>query len=74
MTVRIELSGQLRPGSPRHRELQLPHPMNVREVAESIGLNPEEVGLVALDGVQKEMEDPVPQECRLCFFAHLSGG
>ena len=48
--------------------------MIVREVALLIGLNPEEVGLVVIDGVQQEMEDPVPEACRLCFFPPLSGG
>jgi hypothetical protein len=74
LTLRIELSGQLLPGSPRHLSLTLAHPMTVQEVALSIGLDPEEVGLVVIDGVQHEMEDSVPEEGRLCFFPPLSGG
>jgi hypothetical protein len=48
--------------------------MNVQEVAIFIGLNPDEIGLIAIYGVQSEMEDSVPPDCRLCFFPPMSGG
>jgi hypothetical protein len=49
-------------------------PVLVREVANTIGLKPEEVGLITIDGVQSEMEDSVEPGCRLCFFPYMSGG
>ena len=74
MDVTIELSGQLLPGRPRSQTLKLEHTMTVQGVALLLGLEPEEVGLIAINGVQSEMDDPVPPDARLCFFPHLSGG
>jgi hypothetical protein len=48
--------------------------MTVREVATLLGVQPEEVGLIVINGIQSEMDDPVPLNCRLCFFPHMSGG
>ncbi len=74
MAVDLELFGQLLPGVTRRQTLILDRPMTVREVAVMLGLEPEAVGIIAIDGVQSEMEDPVPPTCRLCFFPPLSGG
>jgi hypothetical protein len=48
--------------------------MTVKKAATLLELNPEEIGLITIDGVQSEMQDPLPQDCRLCFFPYLSGG
>jgi hypothetical protein len=48
--------------------------MTVEEVAISLGLNPDEIGLISINGVQSEMEDSVLPGCRLCFFPPMSGG
>ena len=48
--------------------------MTVKEVAILVGVDPERVGLIAVNGVQSEMEDPVPPDGRLCFFPPISGG
>ena len=48
--------------------------MNALQVAILLDLNPDEIGLIAIDGVQSELEDPVPLNCRLCFFPPVSGG
>jgi hypothetical protein len=37
-------------------------------------LNPEQVGLITINGVQSELQDALPPDCRLCFFPYLSGG
>ncbi len=74
MPVDLELFGQLLPGVTRRQTLSLDRAMTVREVAELLGLEPEAVGIIAIDGVQSEMEDSVPPTCRLCFFPPLSGG
>ncbi len=74
MAVDLELFGQLSPGVARRQTLTLDRPMTVRDVAVLLGLDPEAVGIIAIDGVQSEMEDVVPATCRLCFFPPLSGG
>ena len=78
MTVSIEVFGQLLPGEERCYTLTTDYtnedPMKVREAALLLGLKPEEVGLITINGVQSEMDDPVPSDCRLCFFPYMSGG
>jgi hypothetical protein len=39
-----------------------------------VGLNPDEVGLVTINGVPMEMGDAVPAHCRLCYFPYMMGG
>ena len=74
MSIEIELFGQLLPRAQRRQTLQLEGSKSVQEVASLLGLTPEEVGLITIDGVQSEMEDTVKPGCRLCFFPHMSGG
>ena len=74
MKVNVEVSGQLLPGKPRRQTLTVEFAATVQDVATLLGLVPEEVGLVTVNGVQSEMDDPVPPNARLCFFPHLSGG
>jgi hypothetical protein len=72
--VDIELFGQLAPGVPRRQILSLERPVTVREIAILLGVESDLVGLIAINGVQSEMEDPVPPDGRLCFFPLISGG
>jgi hypothetical protein len=74
MTIDVEVFGQLSPNVQRRQTLTLEYPMNVRDVALLLGLKPKEVGLITINGLQSEMEDSVPTECRLCFFPYVSGG
>jgi hypothetical protein len=74
MTVDVELFGQLASGEQRCQTLTLEIPMPVHDVALLIGVNPEEVGLITIDGIQSLMQDEVPLTCRLCFFPPMSGG
>jgi hypothetical protein len=46
----------------------------LREAARLLGLSLDDVGLVTIDGVQREMEDVVPTHCRLCFFPYMTEG
>jgi hypothetical protein len=39
-----------------------------------LGLNLDDIGLMSINGVQVELQDLVPPNCRLCFFPPLSGG
>lgn len=74
MDLDVELFGQLLPGAPRRQTLTLEYPATVREVANQLGLDPDEIGLIVVNGVQSEMDDLVPPDCRLCFFPPMSGG
>jgi molybdopterin converting factor small subunit len=74
MAVEVELFGQLASGAQRHQTLILEQPTTVGEVADRLGLNADTVGLVVIDGIQREIDDPVPPTCRLCFFPPVSGG
>lgn len=74
MTVDIELFGQLLPGSKRRQTLSVEQPLRVRDVAESLGLDPDEIGLITINSVQSELEDLIPPGSRLCFFPFMSGG
>jgi hypothetical protein len=46
----------------------------VRQIADSLGLCPDEIGLITIQGVQSELDDVIPPECRLCIFPPMSGG
>ena len=74
MEITVELSGQLLPGVPRHQALRFDKPVSVREVAYRLGLDAEEIGLIVVNGIQSEIDDPVPPGGRLSFFPYLSGG
>ena len=74
MAVDVELFGQLAPDVQRRETLHMESLIPVVEVANLLGVNPEEVGLVTIDGVQSSMQDMVPLTCRLCFFPPMSGG
>jgi molybdopterin converting factor small subunit len=72
--VQVELFAQLGEGVERRRVLELAQPASVREVAARVGLDPEAVGLILMDGLVHGLDDPVPATCRLCFFPPVSGG
>lgn len=74
LSVEIELFGQLAMAVERQQIMTLEKSMTVQEVAILLGLEPEEIGLISINGVQSELEDLVPQDCRLCFFPPISGG
>ncbi len=74
MAVDIEVFGQLVPGQPRRRTLEIERPIPVRDLAEAIGLNVADIGLISIDGVQSELDDPVQPNSRLCFFPYITGG
>ena len=74
MTISVELFGQLSPPSPRRQSLEWAPEMKVLSAAGLLGLNPEEIGLITINGVQSEMQDALPPDCRLCFFPYVTGG
>jgi molybdopterin converting factor small subunit len=74
LTVSVELFGQLSPRLQRRQTLNLATQATVQEAAQLLGLSAEEIGLVTINGVQSELEDILPADCRLCFFPYVSGG
>ena len=74
MPVEVELFGQYATDRPKRTVLKLAPPVTVREVAILMGLDPDALGLISIDGVQSELDDVVPGDCRLCFFPPMTGG
>ena len=74
MAVEVELFGQLALDAQRVQYLTLESQVPVADVVTLLGVNPEEVGLITINGVQSSMEDIVPLNCRLCFFPPMAGG
>lgn len=74
MAVDIEIFAQLLPGQPRRRALEIKGPATARELARTIGLEESEIGMVAIDGVQSNLDDLVQPDSRICFFPYLAGG
>lgn len=74
MAVELEVFGALLPPDRRHQILQIHGRTTARQVAESLGLKPDDIGLITIQGVQSELDDVVPPGCRLCLFPPLSGG
>lgn len=74
MSVDVELFGQFASGRQRRQNLTFKSPILASDVAMLLGLNPDEIGLVTIDGIQSSLQDPLPLTCRLCFFPPMSGG
>jgi molybdopterin converting factor small subunit len=74
MSIEVELFGQLLPGVQRRQIIHLEGSASAQEIANELGLNPDEVGLITIDGVQSEMDALVNPGCRICFFPYMSGG
>jgi hypothetical protein len=74
MKIEVELFGQLLPSAERRQFLTLESPVTAGEVAARLGIPSEEIGIISINGVQSELDDVVPPDCRLCFFPPLSGG
>jgi hypothetical protein len=74
MALDIELAGQLLPGTDRRLTLDVDRAMTVREVVDRLGLDPDEIGLIVVNGIQSELEDQLPLEGRVCFYPPMTGG
>ncbi len=74
MALEIEIFGQLLPGEPRKRTMEVSGQAAVLDIANAIGLDVAEIGLISIDGVQSRIEDKVGPDSRLCFFPYLAGG
>ena len=74
MAVELEVFGALVPPDKRRQILQIRDRTTVQQVIASLGLDPEAIGLITIQGVQSELDDVVPPDCRLCLFPPMSGG
>ena len=74
MAVDVELFGQLASHLPWRQTLTLERPTTVQEIALQLNLNLDDIGLTSINGIQVELQDLVPSNCRLCFFPPMSGG
>jgi hypothetical protein len=72
--ISLELHGQLLPDQPRKKSLQLESGSRVQDAVDLLGIDPETIGLITINGVQSEMQDTLAPDCRLCLFPYLSGG
>ena len=74
MAIDIEVFGQLLPGKPRRQTVEVQESETARKLAEALGLDPSEIGLVTINGVQSSLDDRVHSDSRLCFFPYITGG
>lgn len=74
MAIEVELGGNLLPGVARRQVLKVERGLTVREVAALVGVDPEDIGLIVVNGVQSELEDRVPSRSRVCFYPPMTGG
>jgi hypothetical protein len=74
MMIEVELFGQLATGKQQMQTLYLDHSLTIQEIAILLDLDFEVIGLITINGIQSEMDDAVPPDCRLCFFPYMSGG
>jgi len=74
MTVELEVFGALVPADKRRQVLHIDCGTTVQQVADRLGLNPDDIGLITIQGVQSELDDVMPPGSRLCIFPPMSGG
>ena len=74
MTIELEVFGALVPLEKRHQLLQINCGTTVRQIADSLGINPDEIGLITIQGVQSQLDDVIPHGSRVCIFPPMSGG
>lgn len=74
MEVTVKLGGQFLLGNPKSQKLTFDPPMTVLDLALLLGLEPDEIGLIVINGVQSELEDEISADCIISFFPYMSGG
>jgi hypothetical protein len=74
MPVEIEMHGQLAEKYFRNKVIEPEHIISIAQVVEQLNISTDEIGLLVIDGKQKQLSDSLPENCRLCIFPWLSGG
>jgi molybdopterin converting factor small subunit len=72
--LEIEIFGQLALNRESKVGLKLEKPATALEITKQLGLNPDAIGLITIDGRQSEFDDSVQDGDRICFFPYMSGG
>lgn len=73
--VRVQIFGALWPAVEPEQDVDLGgRQVRVGDLIARLGIDPQEVGIVTIDGRQCRLEDVTPPVCRLCVFPPLSGG
>ncbi|HOR01467.1 MAG TPA: MoaD/ThiS family protein [Anaerolineae bacterium] len=73
--VEVHIFGALWPAVAPDQEVDLGgREVSVRDLIARLGVDPEQTGIVTIDGRQCRLDDVVPPACRLCVFPPLSGG
>jgi molybdopterin converting factor small subunit len=73
-SLEIEIFGQLSIKRESRIDLKINSPKTALEAARELGLNPESIGLVTINGKQSNLDDVVRDKDRICFFPYMSGG
>lgn len=74
MTIDVELFGHLAPEAPRRQSITSSGPTTVADIVAHLGVDPEAVGLITVNGILSELDAALPPGSRLCLFPPLSGG
>ena len=74
MTIKLELFGQLRLNRAKTQNLEIGTIATVSEVAKMVEVLPEQIGMAAIDGTVVQLDEPVPDNCRLSLFPPMMGG
>ncbi|MBC7257750.1 MAG: MoaD/ThiS family protein [Chloroflexi bacterium] len=70
----VEVFGALLPPGQRRQHLDADGPLTVRDVVLRLGLDPDDIGLATVNGVQVPLEREVPPASRVCLFPPMFGG
>ncbi len=78
MLIEVRLYATLRrcrPDRPDGRlELELPEDATVLEAAKLLGIDPQEIHLIMINGVGRDLAQPLRQDDRLGLFPPIGGG
>jgi molybdopterin converting factor small subunit len=73
--VEVRIFGPLWEHLPAELELDLEgRAMAVADLLARLGLDPEEVGIITVNGRQSFLDDIAPADGRVCIFPPMSGG
>lgn len=74
MIIEVEFFGRLMPDLPRLQKIELNEYATVKDAIMRLDIDIDQVGLITVNGVQREDQDRLYDCSRLCFFTHMSGG
>ena len=73
--VELRIFGTLWEHLEPNQELDLQgQELTVAGLLDRLGIDPDQVGIVTVDGRVQKLDDTVPQTCRMCIFQPMFGG